>query len=170
MYQVVKEIPFQYDLDNPVVELKLRLSYHRGRSRGSKNNWVPIVGFPFSMRWPQAAMYQFRSPQLMIFDSCSWHVSRMLDDQEPVRYPIVGLWLALPRPIMGTSKPSLSKRKLMVIQPSPAIKHLVFQKLSLFYADSIVKTITLTPIAVREPQSSRTIKTVLLSVRRPMVG
>ena len=91
MYQVVKEIPFQYDLDNPVVELKLRLSYHRGRSRGSKNNWVPIVGFPFSMRWPQAAMYQFRSPQLMILDSCSWHVSRMLDDQEPVRYPIVRL-------------------------------------------------------------------------------
>ena len=32
------------------------------------------------------------------------------------------------------------------------------------------KTITLTPIAVREPQSSRTIKTVPISVRRPMVG
>ena len=30
---------------------------------------------------------------------------------------------------MGTSKPSLSKRKLMVIQSSPAIKHLVFQRL-----------------------------------------
>ena len=26
----------------------------------------------------------------MIFDSCSWHVPRMLDDQEPVRYHIVG--------------------------------------------------------------------------------
>ena len=32
------------------------------------------------------------------------------------------------------------------------------------------KTITLTPIAVREPQSSRAINTVLMSVRKPMVG
>ena len=49
-------------------------------------------------------------------------------------------------------------------QPSPAIKHLVFQRLILFFANSVVKTITLTPIAVLEPQSSRT------SVGRPMVG
>ena len=32
------------------------------------------------------------------------------------------------------------------------------------------KTIILSPIVVREPQTSRTIKTVLMSVRRPMVG
>ena len=68
---------------------------------------------------------------------------------------------------MGTSKPSLSKRKIKLIQPNPAIKHLVFQRLRLFYANSAVQTITLMPIAVLEPQSSRTIKTVLLSVRRP---
>ena len=36
---MIKEIPFQYDLDNPVVELKFQseLSYLCGRSRGSKN-------------------------------------------------------------------------------------------------------------------------------------
>ena len=36
---------------------------------------MSTTGFPFSMRWPQAVMYQFRSSQLMIFDSCSVHVS-----------------------------------------------------------------------------------------------
>ena len=47
--EMIKEIPFQYDLDNPVVELKfqselskivrtLRLSYRCGRSRGSKTS------------------------------------------------------------------------------------------------------------------------------------
>ena len=43
--EMIKENPFQYDLDNPVVELKfqselsktLRLSYHCGRSRGNKH-------------------------------------------------------------------------------------------------------------------------------------
>ena len=114
---------------------------------------MSIIGFPFSMRWPQAVMYQSRSPQLMIFDSCSVHVSRMLDDLEPARYHIVGLWPAPSRPIMETSRLSLSKRKFMVIHQNPAIKHLVFQRLSLFYANSVVKTITLTPIVVREPQS-----------------
>ena len=71
---------------------------------------------------------------------------------------------------MGTSKPSLLKRKIKLIQPNPAIRHLVFQRLRLFYANSAVKTITLMPIAVLEPQSSRTIKTVLISVRRRMVA
>ena len=71
---------------------------------------------------------------------------------------------------MGTSKPSLSKRKIKLIQPNLAIKHLVFQRLRLLYANSAVITITLMPIAVLEPESSLTIKTVLISVRRPMVG
>ena len=39
-----------------------------------------------------------------------------------------------------------------------------------FYANTVVKTITRTPIAVLELRSSLTIKTVLMSVRRPMVG
>ena len=38
------------------------------------------------------------------------------------------------------------------------------------HADSRIKTITLTPIAVLEPLSSPAIKTVLMSVRRAMVG
>ena len=71
---------------------------------------------------------------------------------------------------MGTSKPSLSKRKIELIKPNPAIKHLVLKRLRLLSANSAVKSITLMPIAVLEPQSSRTIKTVLISVRRPMVG
>ena len=41
--EMIKEIPFQYDLDSPVLELKFQselskiVSYHCGRSRGSKN-------------------------------------------------------------------------------------------------------------------------------------
>ena len=70
----------------------------------------------------------------------------------------------------GDIKAVSLKEKIMEIHQNPAIKHLVFQRLSLFYANSVVKTITLTPIVVREPQSSQTIKSVLMSVRRPMVG
>ena len=36
-------------------------------------------------------MYQSRSPQLMIFDSCSVHVSKMLDAHALARYHIVGI-------------------------------------------------------------------------------
>ena len=71
---------------------------------------------------------------------------------------------------MGTSRQSRSKRIIMEIHQIPAIKHLVFQRLSLFYANSVVKTITLTPIVVREPQSSLTIKTVLMSVSQSHRG
>ena len=49
-------------------------------------------------------------------------------------------------------------------------KTLVFPKLSLFYATFVVRTIILPPIVIRELQSSLTIKSVLMSVRRPMVG
>ena len=49
-------------------------------------------------------------------------------------------------------------------------KTLNLRGLMLLSANSVVYTITLTPIVVREPQSSRTIKTALMSVRRPMVG
>ena len=51
---------------------------------------MSLIGFPFSMRWPQAVMYQSRSPQLMIFDSCSWHVSKMLDDTISYRWAVIG--------------------------------------------------------------------------------
>ena len=61
------------------------------------------------------------------------------------------------------------ERKFMEIHQNLAVKHLVFPKLSLFYATFVVRTIILPPIVVREPQSSLTIKTVLMSVRRPMV-
>ena len=95
---------------------------------------MSIIGFPFSMRWPQAVMYQSRSPQLMIFDSCSVHVLKMLDAHALARYNIVGLWPALPRPVMGTSRLSRSKRKFMKTHQNLAVKHLVFPKPSLFYA------------------------------------
>ena len=39
---------------------------------------------------------------------------------------------------MGTSRPSLSKRKFMEIHQNLAVKHLVFLGLSLFYATSVV--------------------------------
>ena len=102
---MIREIPFQYDLENPVVNLK----FHSELSKIVKHydsltiseeaeaveilmgkisiptvfNWIPV-----STRWPLAVMYQYRSPQWMIFDSCSWYVSRMLDDLEPAQYSI----------------------------------------------------------------------------------
>ena len=178
---MIKEIPFQCDLDNQALELKFQSELSKivkhydsltiaeeaeavKLLRGKINitnvcNWIPIfneIATGFDVPIDSSII------NCDVFDSCSLHVSRMPDDQEPARYPIVGLWLAFPRPIIGTSRPSLSKRKFMEIHPNPAIKHLVFQRLSLFHANSVVKTITLTPIAVREPQSSRTIKTVLM--------
>ena len=42
----------------------------------------------------------------------------------------------------------------MEIHQNLAVKHLVFQKLSLFYATFVVRTIILPPIVIREPQSS----------------
>ena len=105
---MIKEIPFQYDLDNPVLELKFQSELSKTvkhydsltiaeEAEAVKIYWgkstclMSIIGFPFSIRWPQAVMYQSRSLQLMIFDSCSVHVSKMLDDHELARYPIVGL-------------------------------------------------------------------------------
>ena len=95
--EMIKEIPFQYDLDNPVSELKFQSELSKIVKHydsltiaeeaeavkillGKSASLMSIIGFPFSMRWPQAVMYQSRSPQLMIFDSRSVHVSRMLDD------------------------------------------------------------------------------------------
>ena len=102
---MIKKIPFQYDLENPVLELKFQselskiVKHYDSLTIAEETEAVKILlgkinipnGFPFSMRWPQAVMYQSRSPQLMIFDSCSVHVSKMLDDHELARYPIVGL-------------------------------------------------------------------------------
>ena len=56
-------------------------------------------------------MYQYRSARSIIFDSCLWHVSRMLVDLKPAQYSTDTVWLVLSRPITGTSKPHLSKRK-----------------------------------------------------------
>ena len=91
-------------LQNQHAELKRKygifsaLNNNSGRSRGSEKFSIYIstslmstIGFPFSIRWPQAVMYQFGSPQLMIFDSCSVHVSKMLDAHALARYHIVGL-------------------------------------------------------------------------------
>ena len=95
--EMIKEIPFQYDLDNPVLELKFQSELSEIVKHydsltiaeeaeavkillGKSTSLMSIIGFPFSMRWPQAVMYQSRSLQLMIFDSRSVHVSRMLDD------------------------------------------------------------------------------------------
>ena len=74
--EMIKEIPFQYDLDNPVVELKSPKSSNittllplRKKPRQKKLYWgksislMSIIGFPFSMRWPQAVMYQSWSSQ-----------------------------------------------------------------------------------------------------------
>ena len=106
--EMIKEIPFQYDLDDPVVELNFQselskiVKYYDSLTTAEEAEAIKILlgiiniptvfnWIPLSMRWPLAVMYQSRSPYLMIFDSCSWHISRMLDDLEPARYPIVGL-------------------------------------------------------------------------------
>ena len=70
-------------------------------------NWIPI-----SMRWPQAVMYQSRSPQLMIFDSCSVHVSKMLDAHALARYHIVGAVTGTPETRHGDIKAVSFKEKI----------------------------------------------------------
>ena len=101
--EMIKEIPFQYDLDNPVVELKFQSELSKIDSLtiaeeaeavkillGKINipnvyNWIPIFN-----EIARGCDVPIDPPQLMIFDSCSVHVSKMLDDHELARYPIVG--------------------------------------------------------------------------------
>ena len=90
---MIKEIPFQYDLENLVLELKFQselfkiVKHYDSLTIAEEAEAVrillrktislmSIIRFPSLMRWPQAVMYHSRSSQLMIFDSCSWYVSR----------------------------------------------------------------------------------------------
>ena len=98
---MIREIPFQCNLENPVAVLEFKSELSKivkhydplTISEGSQNlngkiniPTVSSIGFPFSTRWPLAVLYQYRSPQWMIFDSCLWYISRMIDDSEPAQY------------------------------------------------------------------------------------
>ena len=120
---------------------------------------MSLIGFPFLMRWPQAVMYQSRSPQLMIFVRiCFEDARRSRARTISYRWTVIGT----PETHHGDIKAVSFKEKIHGNSSNSG--------LSLFCASSVVRTITLTPVVVRELQSSRTIKTVLMSVRRPMVG
>ena len=186
--RLTKEIPFQYDLDNPVVESKFQSKLFKIVKHydsltiaeeaeavkilmGKINipnvyNWIPIfnemaTGCDVSI--PVTTVDDFR----FVLSTCFEDARRSRARTISYRWAVT---ISLPRPVMGTSRLSRSKRKLMVIHQNLAVKHLVFPKLSLFYATFVVRTFILPPIVIRELQSSLTIKTVLLSVRRPMVG
>ena len=81
--EMIKEVPFQYDSDNPIVELKFQselskiVKHYDSLTIAEEAEAVKfyceksislmsLIEFPFSMRWPQAVMYQSLSPQLMI--------------------------------------------------------------------------------------------------------
>ena len=150
--EMIKEIPFQYDLDNPILEFKFQselfkiVKHYDSLTITEEAEAVKIllgkINIPNVYNW------------IPIFNEMA-----------------TGCDVPIPVTIVGDFRFVLStcsfKEK---IHQNPAINHLVFRGLSLFCATSVVRTITLTPIVVREPQSSRTIKSVLMSVRRPIVG
>ena len=128
-------------------------------------NWIPIfnemaTGCDSSLPINKVDDYRF------VLTACFEDDRRSRARTISYRWNVVGT----PETHYGDIKAVSFKEKNRVIHQNPAIKHLVFQRLSLFYANSVVRTITRTPIAVLELQSSLTIKTVLMSVRRPMVG
>ena len=184
---MIKEIPFQYDLDNAAVELKFQSELSKNILHydsltiseeaeavkillGKINNptvynWIPIfneMATGCDVQIPVTTVDDFRFLLMACFEDARRSRARTIS----YCWVVIGT----PETRYGETKAVSFKEKIMVIQPNPATKHLVFQRLRLFYSNSGVKTITLMPSAVLEPQSSRTIKTVLMSVRRPMVG
>ena len=131
---------------------------------------MSIVGFPFSMRWPQAVMHQFRSSQLMISDSCSVHVSirarRSRARTISYRWAVSGT----PETHHGDIKAVSFKEKTHGNSSKSGSKTLSVSKAESVLCYFCGKNNILPPIVIRELQSSLTIKTVLMSVRRPMVG
>ena len=181
---MIKEIPFQYDLDNPVVELKFQSELSKIVKHydtltvaeeaeavkcllGNINipnvfNWIPIeMATGCDIPIPVTTVDDFRFVLMACFEDARRSRARTIS----YRWAVIGT----PKIHHGDMM-DLSKRKIKPIQPNPAIKHLVFQRLMLLYANSAAKTTTLMPIAALEPLSSLTIKTILISVRRPMVG
>ena len=76
--EMIREFPFQHNLDNPVVELKFQselskiVNHYDSLSLAEEAEAVKIlmgIGFPFSTRLLLAVMYQHRSARSMIFDS-----------------------------------------------------------------------------------------------------
>ena len=108
--EMIKEIPFQCDLDNQALELKFQSELSKivkhydsltiaeeaeavKLLRGKINitnvcNWIPIFN---EIATGCDVPIDSSIINCDVFDSCSLHVSRMPDDQEPARYPIVGL-------------------------------------------------------------------------------
>ena len=128
-------------------------------------NWIPIfneMATGCDVPIPVTTVDNFR----FVLSTCFEDARRSRARKISYRWAVIDT----PETHHGDIKAVSFKEKIMEIHQNPAIKHPVFQRLSLFYANSVVKTITLTPIVVREPQSSQTIKTVHMSVRRLMVG
>ena len=68
---MIKEIPFQYDLDNPVLELNFQSELSKivkhydsltfaEEAEVKSTSLMSLIGFPFLMRWPQVVIYHFR--------------------------------------------------------------------------------------------------------------
>ena len=184
---MIKEIPFQYNLDNPVVELKFQSELSKIVKHydsltiaeeaeavkilmGKINipnvyNWIPIsnemaTGCDVSI--PVTTVDDFR----FVLSTCFEDARRSRARTISYRWAVVGT----PETRHGDIKAVSFKEKTHGNSSKSGSKTLVFPKLSLFYATFVVRTIILPPIVIRELQSSLTIKSVLMSVRRPMVG
>ena len=184
---MIKEILFQYDLDNPVLELKFQSELSKIVKHydsltiaeeaeavkllmGKINipnvyNWIPIfneVATGCDVSIPVTTVDDFRFVLITCFEDARRSRARTIS----YRWAVTGT----PETRHGDIKAVSFKEKLMVIHRNLAVKHLVLPKLSLFYATFVVRTIILPPIVIQGLQSSLTIKTVLMSVRGPMVG
>ena len=187
---MIKEILFQYDLDNPVLELKFqselsKIVKHYDSLTFSEEaeavkillgkinipnvfNWIPIfneMATVCDLSLPINKVDDFR----FVLTGCFEDARRSRARTISYRWNVVGT----PETHYGDIKAVSFKEKTHGNSSKSGNKTprlSLFQRLTLFYANSVVRTITLTPIVIRELQSSLTIKTVLMSVRRPMVG
>ena len=87
---MIREIPFQYNLENRVGDLKFQselskiVKHYDSVAISEEAEAVKILMGKINI----PTVFNPRSAQLMIFDSCLWHISRMLDDVKPAQYSI----------------------------------------------------------------------------------
>ena len=182
---MIKEIPFQYNLDKPVLELKFQselckiVKHYDSLTMAEEAeavkillgkitihnvyNWIPIfneMATGCDVPIPVTTVDDFR----FVLSICFEDARRSRACTISYRWAVTGN----PETHHGDIKAVSFKEKIHGNSSKSGNK--TFRGLSLSCATSVVKTFTLTPIVIREPQSSRTFKTVLMSVWRPMVG
>ena len=184
---MIKEIPFQYNLDNPVLRLKFQSELSKIVKHydsltiaeeaeavkillGKINipnvyNWIPIfteMATGCDVPIPVTTVDDFR----FVLSTCFENARRSRARTISYRWTVTGT----PETHHGDIKAVSFKEKINRNSSKSSSKTFSVSKTESVYATFVVRTIILPPIVIREPQSSQTIKTVLMSVRRPMVG